>query len=71
MPPAEWNFQTIISLIVFGVPGACVVLGILSIMMGDVLKSFGITGLSSDGWIFLIIGIVIYLFELILYYGSQ
>jgi hypothetical protein len=46
-------------------------LGMLSIMMGDVLKPFGITGLSSDGWIFLILGIVIYVIELILYYGTR
>jgi hypothetical protein len=69
--PPEWNFQTIITIFIYGVPGACVVLGMLSIMMGDVLKPFGITGLSSDGWIFLILGIVIYVIELILYYGTR
>lgn len=68
---AQMDVQTIVNLFVYGAPGACMVLGIIAVMMGDALKPLGETALAIDGWIFFFIGLGVYIIELILYYHSQ
>ena len=68
---AQLDVRTIVYIFVYGAPGACMVLGIISVMMGDALKPFGITGLITDGWIFFFIGLAVYIIELIAFYASR
>jgi len=54
--------------IIWGLPGACILIGIFDIVLGDAYISLGFIGEKSHGWLFLSIGIVVYLIELFVYY---
>jgi hypothetical protein len=61
--------RSILQAVVFGVPAAFILLGIFDIVLGDTFIALGYIGERSHGWIFLGIGIVLYLIESIVYYA--
>ena len=61
--------RSILQAVVFGVPGAFILLGIFDIVLGDTFIALGYIGERSHGWIFLGTGIILYLIEIVVYYG--
>jgi len=61
--------RSLLQAIVFGVPGAFIVIGIFDIVLGDYLIAYGFIGEKAHGWIFIGIGIIVYLMELVGYYA--
>ena len=60
--------RTLIQSIILGVPGACILIGIFDIVLGDAFISLGFIGEKSHGWLFLWTGIAFYLIEFFVYY---
>jgi hypothetical protein len=66
-----WSASTIISVVAYGVPALLIAFGAIFILMGHTLEPFGITGLISDGWVFVILGFFIYFIEVCFYYYNE
>jgi len=56
---------------VVGVPGLLILIGFVVYMTGTTLKPLVGEGMAVDGVSFILIGVVIYIVEIILYYVSQ
>jgi len=63
--------RSIILSIIFGLPGACILLGLFDILIGDSFATLGYLGVRSHGWLFLGTGIGLYLIELFGLIGSR
>jgi len=61
--------RSLIQALAFGVPGAFVIIGIFNIVLGDSLIAYGFIGEKAHGWIFIGVGITVYLIELVVYYA--
>jgi len=61
--------RSLLLAIIFGVPGACIVIGIFDVVLGDSLIAVGFIGEKAHGWIFIGAGIATYLIELLVYYA--
>jgi hypothetical protein len=61
--------RSLLQAIVFGVPGAFIIIGIFNIVLGNSLIAYGFIGEKAHGWIFLGTGIIVYLIELFDYYA--
>jgi hypothetical protein len=57
-----------IQIVIRGIPGACILMGVFDIVLGDAYSSLGFIGEKSHGWLFFYTGIVVYLIELFVYF---
>ncbi|HVP96597.1 hypothetical protein [Methanoregula sp.] len=59
--------RSLLLAIVFGVPGALIIIGIFNVILGDSLIAFGFIGEKAHGWVFIGVGVMVYLIELFVY----
>ena len=59
--------RSLLQAIAFGVPGALILIGIFNIILGDSLITYGFIGEKSHGWLFIGVGLAVYLAELFVY----
>ena len=60
--------RNLIQIGIWGVPGACILMGIFDLVLGDAYISLGFIGEKSHGWLFFYTGIAVYLIELFVYF---